>query len=151
MSTNAVGRGGAQADPSAGQSAGPPVGLLSAHFAAHPDGIVAAYLFGSEARGSARPDSDVDVAILFATPPPHTLAGLPLDLEGDLERLLGRRVEVVAMNTAPVDLIHRVLRDGVLLFEGDRSRRIGFEVQRRNEFFDLEPHLHRYRRVGHRS
>jgi hypothetical protein len=45
-----------------------------------------------------------------------------------------------------VDLAHRVLRDGLLLLERDRSARIRFEVRARNEYFDLLPHLRRYRR-----
>ena len=39
----------------------------------------------------------------------------------------------------------RVLRDGLLVFEGDRAVRIRFEVRTRNEAFDLEPILRAYR------
>jgi hypothetical protein len=42
--------------------------------------------------------------------------------------------------------VHRVLRDGVLLLDHDRSARIAFEVRSRNEYFDLLPILERYRR-----
>jgi hypothetical protein len=49
------------------------------------------------------------------------------------------------LNRAPVDLRVRVLRDGRLLVDLDRSARIRFEVQTRNEAFDLEPILSRYR------
>ena len=108
-------------------------------------GVVAVYLFGSQARGTASPASDVDVAILYTEPPPRSLDGLPLDIEADLERRLGLPVQVVVLNHAPVDLVHRVLRDGQLLLEQDRSRRIRFEVKARNEFFDLQPILARYR------
>jgi uncharacterized protein YutE (UPF0331/DUF86 family)/predicted nucleotidyltransferase len=110
---------------------------------AEADGIAAAYLFGSVARGTARPDSDVDVGVLYSKDPPKTWAGLclSLDLEGDLERALGLPVQVVALNDAPVDLIIRVLRDGKLLVDRDRSRRIQFEVRSRNELWDLEPYL----------
>src|SRR5262245_66526070 len=68
-----------------------------------------------------------------------------LDLEADFERVLGLPVEIVVLNHAPVDLIHRVLRDGVLLLDRDTARRIHFEVKARNEFFDLQPVLARYR------
>jgi len=114
------------------------------------DGIAAAYLFGSVARGTARPGSDVDVGVLYSKDPPKTWAGLclSLDLEGDLERALELPVQVVALNDAPVDLIIRVLRDGKLLVDRDRSRRIQFEVRSRNEFWDLEPYLRLYRRMG---
>jgi len=110
------------------------------------EGILAAYLFGSEARGEAGPGSDVDVAVLYAEAPPGALDSPPRRLERELERLLGRTVEVVALNTAPPDLVHRVLRDGRLLLEEDRSARIRFEVRARNEYFDLEPLRRLYRR-----
>jgi len=54
---------------------------------------------------------------------------------------------VVVLNDAPADLVHRVLRDGVLVLETDRSARIRFEVAKRNEYFDLLPILRRYRRL----
>ena len=59
--------------------------------------------------------------------------------------MLGVPVQVVALNHAPVDLVHRVLRDGKLLVDRDPSARIRFEVRARNEFFDLKPILDRYR------
>ena len=115
-------------------------------FAAEPGDIVAAYLFGSVARGTAGARSDVDVAVLYATAPPATLEGLPLDLERRISRLMGRPAQVIVLNTAPVGLIHRVLRDGVLLLDRDPGARIRFEVRSRNEFFDLQPIVARYRR-----
>ena len=48
--------------------------------------VVAAYLFGSVARGTATPTSDVDVAILPAAKPPPTIDGLHLGLEGERYR-----------------------------------------------------------------
>jgi predicted nucleotidyltransferase len=119
---------------------------LREHFAAHPDGIIAAYLFGSVARGTAGVRSDVDVAVLFEAAPPATLEGLPVDLESRIARLVGRPTQVIVLNTAPVGLIHRVLRDGVLVLDRAPSARIRFEVRARNEFFDLQPVLARYRR-----
>lgn len=112
------------------------------------EGIAAAYLFGSVARGTARPGSDVDVGILYSEEPPATLEGLGLALEGDLEDLLKRAVQVVVLNRAPVDLVIRVLRDGKLLVDRERSKRVRFEVKSRFEFWDLEPYLKLYRRIG---
>ena len=81
---------------------------------------------------------------------PTTLDDLQLDVAADLERELGVPVDVVILNSAPSDLIHRVLRDSELLVENDRSARIRFEVRARNDYFDLAPVLHAYRR-GRRS
>ena len=114
-------------------------------FGAHAEDAAAVYLFGSAARGTSRPDSDVDVGILFKHAPAATLEAQPYDLAADLETHLGQPVDVIVLNSAPVDLRIRVLRDGHLIVDRDRSRRIAFEVQTRNEFFDLEPVLREYR------
>ncbi len=124
--------------------------MLRSHFAAHPGDAAAVYLFGSVARGEAGGESDVDVAVLFGGDPPGGLAGLALPLEGELERRLGRPVQLVVLNRAPVDLVHRVLRDGIVVLDRDPGARIRFEVRARNEYFDLLPMLRRYRRLdGH--
>lgn len=114
-------------------------------------GVAAAYLFGSEARGTARPGSDVDVAVLFSVEPPKGLAGLALGLQGEIERHLRRPVDLVVLNRAPADLVHRVLHDGKILDQRDRSARIRFEVAKRNEYFDLLPFLRRYRGLERRG
>lgn len=109
------------------------------------DDVVAAYLFGSRGRGDAGPRSDVDVAVLLRRAP-RTFEEHPLELAGELEQALGVPVDVVVLNDAPSDLVHRVLRDGVLLLDRDRSARIAFEVRSRNDYFDMEPIRRAYRR-----
>jgi predicted nucleotidyltransferase len=108
-------------------------------------------VFGSVGRGTERPGSDVDVAVLFEHTPPPQLTGPRFSLEGDLERALGRPVDLVVLNDAPADLRARVLRDGQLLVDHDRSARIAFEVRTRNEAFDLAPILAAYRAPRHRT
>jgi len=111
-------------------------------------GVVTAYLFGSMARGDGSAESDVDVAILLDHQQQPSLESMPLDLEARLERLLGRPVQIVVLNRASPDLVHRVLRDGQILVDRDRPRRLRFEVQARNEYFDIAPVLRRYREVS---
>ncbi|HMB54817.1 MAG TPA: nucleotidyltransferase domain-containing protein [Thermoanaerobaculia bacterium] len=112
-----------------------------------PDGLIAVYLYGSRARDTARDDSDVDLGVLYTEPPARRFGGPPDRLAESLERELRTEVQVVVLNDAPADLVHRVLRDGVLVLETDRSARIRFEVAKRNEYFDLLPILRRYRRL----
>jgi uncharacterized protein len=109
------------------------------------DGIACVYLFGSQARGDARAASDVDVAVLFRESPSATLEGLRFDLAGALEARLRRPVDLVVLNHASADLVHRVLRDGLIIVERDRSARIRFEVRARNDYFDLALVRARYR------
>jgi|SRR3954451_12533815 len=73
-----------------------------------------ALLFGSRARGKARPDSDADVAV----------EGRDLDrlgLAADLSEAAGVEVDVVDLSRAGYPLLNAVLRDGILLHEGERG------------------------------
>lgn len=110
--------------------------------------LACAYLFGSHARGEATRRSDIDVAVLFPPAASPALAGPATELRGELERALAAPVDLVDLRLAPVDLVHRVLRDGRLLVERDPAARIEFEVNARNAYFDLLPHLQRYREAG---
>jgi|SRR6185369_10263571 len=71
-----------------------------------------ALLFGSRARGRSRPDSDVDVAYLGKDVD-------PLELAGHLG--LAARLEVQAVDIADPSypLMKAVLRDGILLHQGE--------------------------------
>lgn len=110
------------------------------------DDVAAVYLFGSTARGTRRPTSDVDVGVLFRGAPPERYSAEHLDLERALTDSVGLPVQLVLLNEAPADLVHRVLRDGILVVERDASARVRYEVKKRNEYFDILPHLRRYRR-----
>ena len=92
-------------------------------------GIACAYLFGSVARGAASSTSDIDLAVLLEQPTADTLRGPLARLRLDLEDALERPVDLVALETAPADLIHRVLRDGVLLVDRNPNRRIGLRCE----------------------
>jgi predicted nucleotidyltransferase len=109
--------------------------------------VVVAYLFGSVARGQHAGESDIDVAVLFDPPPPARLLGPPSSIHDQLETAVSRRVDLIVLNQASPDLIHRVLRDGVVLYERDPGERIRFEVRARNEYFDIKPYLDEYRRA----
>ena len=109
-------------------------------------GIAAVYLFGSVAKRAAGADSDVDIGVLYRTVPAPRLMAQPFNEEAELTERMGRPVQVIVMNQAPADLVHRILRDGILVVEHDKSRRIAFEVRARNEYFDLLPTLRECRK-----
>lgn len=69
-------------------------------------------VFGSVARGEARPDSDIDLLIDAG---PLTSSWFPAGLILDLEELLGRRVEVVTERALNPHLRDYVLREAVPL------------------------------------
>jgi predicted nucleotidyltransferase len=72
-----------------------------------------ALLFGSQARGKAREDSDVDVAIEGDV---NTLA-----LISELSDATGREVDVVELRRAGYPLLKALLRDGIVLHEAARG------------------------------
>lgn len=92
------------------------------------DEVLAAYIFGSLATGRARPDSDIDIAVLVdRTLIRGDLFDYRLRLMADLRDVLERPdVEVVLLNQAPPVLAQNVIAKGRVLFERSRSARIRF-------------------------
>lgn len=70
-------------------------------------GIAELWLFGSSAKGTARPDSDVD--LLYVSAPGSHLGWDIEDLAVELGHLFGRRVDLVSKQ-----YLHHVVRDEVL-------------------------------------
>jgi hypothetical protein len=103
--------------------------------------VIAAFLIGSQARGSAGPLSDVDVAILRT---PELTSRDRLDLRLSLgasasEALGTSEIDIVLLNGASPLLRHRALRDGVRLVDRKPGKRIEFEVRTLNDYVDTEP------------
>lgn len=67
-------------------------------------------LFGSVARGEAKSESDVDFLIDVTA---ETSSWFPIGLIQDLEKLLGRRVDIVTERALNKDLRETVLREAV--------------------------------------
>jgi predicted nucleotidyltransferase len=73
-----------------------------------------AILFGSTARGTDRPDSDVDVAVLAR--------GVDvLALASDLTRVLQREVQIVDLDEVGFPMLQAIVRDGVVVAEHERG------------------------------
>jgi uncharacterized protein len=104
---------------------------------AEPD-VANALLFGSRARGSERPDSDVDVAV-------ELIAGAPRDaralggLVARLEAASGRSIGLVLLDEAPPPLAYRIFRDGRLLVERDHSRLVARKARAILDYLDFKP------------
>ncbi len=98
--------------------------VVSALRSAFPD-LQAIYLFGSAARGDARADSDLDLAVLCARPIP---AAVRWELQGRLAALAHRDVDLVDLRNASAVLRVNVLDDGRLLYDGVPFERALFEA-----------------------
>jgi predicted nucleotidyltransferase len=103
--------------------------------------IAAAWVFGSVARGEARPESDVDVAVLLRTPR-ATAADHHreiLDLAARLEGASGRRVDLLVLGLHDPIVVHRVLSEGVLVYDADPDRRLDFTTDALARYLDWAP------------
>lgn len=103
--------------------------------------VVAAYLSGSQAAGTAGPLSDVDVAVV-ADPSlsDRERFELRLELAAEAGRTLATsEVDVVVLNDAPPLLRQRVIRDGALLVERDARERIRFATRALLDYLDTKP------------
>lgn len=98
-------------------------------------GLAVAYLYGSEARGEARHDSDVDIAVAAERP----LSGDTLRAAREaLELALGRDVGLIDLSVAPLPLAREVLRDGRRLHTPDPTFADHLEVRILRDYEDLK-------------
>jgi predicted nucleotidyltransferase len=77
--------------------------------------VKVAVLFGSQARETARPDSDVDLAVVVGE-------GVDLlTLGAQLAEVLELEVDVVDLADASIPLLEHLMRDGIVVHEGFRG------------------------------
>ena len=113
---------------------------LSRVFLNHP--VAIAYLYGSVAAGRATPLSDVDIAVVLVGGQfdPEGRLALELKIEDDIVLTCGlSKVDVRAINDAPLMTRGEVVTHGILLYSRDESFRVSFETSTRSEYFDFLP------------
>jgi uncharacterized protein len=105
------------------------------------EGVVAAMLIGSQARGDAGPLSDIDVAVWHD---PNLDAAQRLSLQLGLASAASAavgtdEVDVIMLNRAPAPLRHHAIRDAVRLVERDHDERVRLETRAVLEYLDTAP------------
>jgi predicted nucleotidyltransferase len=96
-----------------------------------------AFVFGSRASGAVGPDSDLDVGAWWGS---DSVDGL------DLAALLPDAVDLLVLDTAPLELAGRVAMWGRLLFDDDPPARVEWQATTRKIFLDERPRVERARR-----
>ncbi len=105
-------------------------------------GVVLAYLFGSQAEGTARPSSDIDLAALL---PPGTPRERFFDVRLSLmnavmDALHTDKVDLVILNEATPLLMHQVVKFGRVLYEDPVTQpAIDFYVYAAARYSDTAP------------
>jgi uncharacterized protein len=105
-------------------------------------GVVLAYLFGSQAEGTARPSSDIDIAVLL---PPGTPREQFFDrrlslINAAMDVLHTSKVDLVVLNEAGPLLMHQVVKFGRVLYEDPVSQpAIDFYVYAAARYSDTAP------------
>ena len=110
-------------------------------------GLLAVYLFGSRAAGTANSQSDYDFGILcdFASPMDE-LAFAALELEEKLATRLISEVDIITLNTATIEQKFQIISQGVLIYSSDDDKRTDFEDIVIKEYLDFKPVLELYRK-----
>lgn len=104
----------------------------------HPD-IKLAYVFGSVAAGTARGDSDVDVAVLCDGP---MTADQQIQLISDIAEATGRAVDLIDLATVGEPVLGQILRHGVrMIGEPERHAELVYKHILNNE--DFMPYVER--------
>jgi uncharacterized protein len=105
------------------------------------EGVVAAMLIGSQARGNPSPLSDVDIAV-WGDPGLDSAAALQLQLRlaADAAHAIGtNEVDVVMLNAAPPLMRHRAIQEGRRLVERDPDERVRLETRAILDYLDTAP------------
>jgi len=100
-------------------------------FSKYQEEIIAAYLFGSTAKGVNSATSDIDIAVLLRTWEKKSGASLKFRLYADLCRKLKRNdVDLVLLSlSGNLILNDEIIRNGVVLYASDDAAREGFELK----------------------
>lgn len=102
--------------------------------------VLAVILYGSHARGDARPDSDVDVCLMLE---PARYEPLALS-EKKLEYLAITDVDVQVFQQLPLYIRHRVLKEGIFQFVRDDDRVYDVAFRTAQAWEDFRPYYQRY-------
>jgi predicted nucleotidyltransferase len=97
-------------------------------------GLIALYRFGSQAKGTARPDSDIDLAVLARDPIP---AMRRFELAQDLAIQLHREVDLVDLRSASTVMRMQVVSTGECLNAPNESARREFEMYAYSDYARL--------------
>lgn len=110
------------------------------------NGVVLAYLFGSQAQNTHNQSSDIDIAVLFKKSfTKKECFEKKCRFLSDLSGIFTKPVDITILNDTHSDFFNYVIiKEGIVLFELSQEARISFEQKTLNSYFDFEPFLSEY-------
>lgn len=109
--------------------------------------VIFAYLFGSQANGTAIESSDVDIAVMFDDGVDEDERfESRLKLMTELSPIFkGKKVEVVSLNdTRDILFKFSIVQPGKIIFKKDYDALLDFDLKTTNEYYDFKPFLKMY-------
>ena len=108
--------------------------------------VAFAYLYGSFAWGITHKASDIDIAVYLKE------GNMKFYLKKDNEllsntALVSSKIDLRILNVMPLVLKFKVVSEGKLLFSKDEQKRVDFETEVYNRYFELKPFLDEEKRL----
>lgn len=119
------------------------VKLIKDYFSKQPS-VLAVYLYGSQATGLAKKNSDIDLAVLFDEKKDVNTFILQGKFDFEVERLSSIEVDIQNLNACDAAFVHRVLSEGKLLYKKEGIDLTDFQIRTVQNYFDLKPTLDQY-------
>src|SRR3972149_4191712 len=109
-------------------------------------GVILAYLFGSQARETAGPISDTDIAVLLPRKHSEKIRfEIRLALMRECAKILKSDTDLVVFNDVSFLFFQYViLNEGKLIYQSSEEEAIDFESRTLGRYFDFEPFLAAY-------
>lgn len=102
--------------------------------------VMLVYLYGSQAKGESKEDSDIDLAILVDEAKADSLE-VQLKAISDLGRISYKEIEVQNLHAVDISFAHRVITEGKLIHSKNIKDKVEYETYVLRQYFDLKPLL----------
>jgi uncharacterized protein len=101
------------------------------------EGITAVLIYGSYAKGVAKPDSDIDIAVLYD--PDNVPPALELwELQAKISELLSSNVELISLNQADPIIGTQVYKYHIVVLINDQRKLTEYFVKLISEYAELK-------------
>ncbi len=105
-------------------------------------GLLAVYLFGSHADGTAKAGSDYDLGLLFKERPSFEQAVImETEIAEKVSEILAAEVDTVTLNLASIEMKFTVIKQGVVIYSQNDELRTDFEDIAIRDYLDFKPFL----------